>query len=79
MTAEIYQTISDDLISALDNRYAYVDLEISIEDVLYQVGIVSASRMLTYQKEDLLKAYSILTEIKKSGIAICGHNFRRFD
>ncbi len=62
----------------LDAAYLYLDLEINFEENIYNIGCINNLTEALWE-EDLEAAYQQLEDWRQSGVAICGHNFRRFD
>ncbi|WP_414589077.1 RecQ family ATP-dependent DNA helicase [Scytonema sp. PCC 10023] len=66
-------------VSIVDSAYIYLDLEVSTEEKIYHIGLVSPEVASDFSQQNLIQAYEQLSRLKNSGLAICGHNFRRFD
>lgn len=66
-------------LSKINSYYAYLDLEVNNINAIYRIGLVSPSLTQDFSQESLNQAYEELIHLKNSGIAFCGHNFRRFD
>jgi ATP-dependent DNA helicase RecQ len=65
-------------LSMVDSSYVYLDLEINTDKKIYRIGLVSPNSAEEFSK-NITQAYKQLNSLKKSKLAICGHNFRRFD
>ncbi|NEU84059.1 RecQ family ATP-dependent DNA helicase, partial [Nostoc sp. UIC 10630] len=63
----------------IDLFYAYLDLEINSDKNLYRIGLVSLNLTKDFYPENLNQAYEEIRKLKNSNLAVCGHNFRRFD
>jgi ATP-dependent DNA helicase RecQ len=68
----------EDLLN-VDLFYAYLDLEINSENNIYRIGLVSLNLTKDFYQENLDQAYEEIRKLKNSNLAVCGHNFRRFD
>ncbi|MBD2527096.1 RecQ family ATP-dependent DNA helicase [Nostoc sp. FACHB-133] len=66
-------------LSNIDLFYAYLDLEINSENNIYRIGLVSLNLIKDFYQENLNQAYEEMRKLKNSNLAVCGHNFRRFD
>ncbi|MEH2093207.1 hypothetical protein [Nostoc sp.] len=66
-------------LSNIDLFYAYLDLEINSEKDIYRIGLVSLNLTKNFYQENLNQAYEEMRKLKNSNLAVCGHNFRRFD
>ncbi len=66
-------------LSNIDLFYAYLDLEINSEKNIYHIGLVSLNLTKDFYQENLDQAYEEMRKLKNSNLAVCGHNFRRFD
>ncbi|WP_292719246.1 RecQ family ATP-dependent DNA helicase [Nostoc sp. JL34] len=66
-------------LSNIDLFYAYLDLEINSENNIYRIGLVSLNLTKDFYQENLNQAYEEMRKLKNSNLAVCGHNFRRFD
>ncbi|AVH64040.1 RecQ family ATP-dependent DNA helicase [Nostoc sp. 'Peltigera membranacea cyanobiont' N6] len=66
-------------LSNIDLFYAYLDLEINSKNNIYRIGLVSLNLTKDFYQENLNQAYEEMRKLKNSNLAVCGHNFRRFD
>jgi ATP-dependent DNA helicase RecQ len=66
-------------LSKIDLFYAYLDLEINSKNNIYRIGLVSLNLTKDFYQENLNQAYEEIRKLKSSNLAVCGHNFRRFD
>lgn len=62
-----------------ENYYCYLDLEVNGEGNLYRIGLHCQNWSDDIFQRDFDFACGRLKEFKEKGLAICGHNFRRFD
>jgi len=73
-------SFSPEQLDQIDQRYCYLDLEVDPqENTIYQVGLVAPKLAENLSRQDFGRLGEQLFSLKHNGLAICGHNFRRFD
>ncbi|WP_234711204.1 RecQ family ATP-dependent DNA helicase [Nostoc punctiforme] len=66
-------------LSIIELFYTYLDLEVNNENQIFRIGLVSPNLTKDFLEESLNQAYEEIRKLKNNKVAVCGHNFRRFD
>ncbi|MDZ8068552.1 MAG: hypothetical protein RMY64_23470 [Nostoc sp. DedQUE08] len=66
-------------LSIIELFYTYLDLEVNNDNQIFRIGLVSPNLTKDFLEESLNQAYEEIRKLKNSNLAVCGHNFRRFD